>query len=78
LVKEQISIEFKHNQRPTESAIDNEIRDARRQADYVLLHIRSNIKKGRNKEPHESRTHYKGATDNLERRIDKTEAKRDF
>ncbi|WP_245859809.1 hypothetical protein [Spirosoma aerolatum] len=31
LLKEQILIEFKHNQRPTASAIDNEIRDARRQ-----------------------------------------------
>lgn len=46
LLKEQIWIEFKHNQRPTASAIDNEIRDARRQADYVLLHVRSKIKKG--------------------------------
>ncbi len=46
LVREQIKIEFKHNQRPTASAIDNEIRDARRQADYVLLHIQSKIKKG--------------------------------
>lgn len=46
LEREQIRIEFKHNQRPTASAIDNEIRDARRQADYVLLHIQSNVKKG--------------------------------
>lgn len=46
LVREQIKIEFKHNQRPTASAIDNEIRDARRQADYVLIHVQSRIKKG--------------------------------
>lgn len=46
LIREQIKIEFKHNQKPTASAIDNEIRDARRQADYILLHIQSKIKKG--------------------------------
>ncbi|PRY22945.1 hypothetical protein CLV58_14331 [Spirosoma oryzae] len=46
LLREQIVIEFKHNQRPTASAIDNEIRDARRQADYVVLDIRSSIRKG--------------------------------
>ena len=46
LLREQILIEFKHNQRPTASAINNEIRDARRQADYVLVHIQSKIKKG--------------------------------
>lgn len=45
LIREQIWIEFKHNQRATASAIDNEIRDARRQADYVLLHIESKIRK---------------------------------
>ncbi len=46
LMREQIWIEFKHNQRATASAIDNEIRAARRQADYVLIHIQSDIKKG--------------------------------
>jgi hypothetical protein len=40
LLREQIVIEFKHNQRPTASAIDNGIRDARRQADYIVLDIR--------------------------------------
>ena len=45
LIREQIKIEFKHNQRPTASAIDNEIRDARRQADYIVLHVQSKIKK---------------------------------
>ena len=47
LLKEQILIEFKHNQRPTASAIDNEIRDARRQADYILIHIKSSIEKSK-------------------------------
>lgn len=46
LMKENIRIEFKHNQKPTASAIDNELRDARRQADYVLIHVQSKIKKG--------------------------------
>lgn len=45
LLREQIVIEFKHNQRPTASAIDNEIRDARRQADYIVLDVRSSIRK---------------------------------
>ncbi|MBN8823840.1 MULTISPECIES: hypothetical protein [unclassified Spirosoma] len=45
LVKEQITIEFKHNQQPTTSAIEKEIRYAHRQADYVLIHIQSNIRR---------------------------------
>ena len=39
LVKEQIYIEFKHTQTPTAGAINNEIRDAQGQANYVLIHI---------------------------------------
>jgi hypothetical protein len=37
IVNEDIFIEFKHNERATQSAIDNEIRDARKQADYILI-----------------------------------------
>ncbi len=43
LVDEDIVIEFKHNLTSTPSAIENELRDAKRQADYVLLHIKSSI-----------------------------------
>ncbi|AQG82251.1 hypothetical protein AWR27_01490 [Spirosoma montaniterrae] len=43
LIEEQLIIEFKHNSTPTASAIENELRDAKRQADYVLLHIKSTI-----------------------------------
>ena len=43
LIKEQIYIEFKHNQTPTTGAINNEIRDAQGQANYVLIHIQSTI-----------------------------------
>jgi hypothetical protein len=37
IVNEDIIIEFKQNERATQSAIDNEIRDARKQADYILI-----------------------------------------
>lgn len=47
LIKEQIRIELKHNQTPTVSAIDNEIRDAQGQANYVLIHVRSAIERGK-------------------------------
>lgn len=43
LIKEQIYIEFKHNQTPTTGPINNEIRDAQGQANYVLIHIQSTI-----------------------------------
>lgn len=46
LIDEDIIIEFKHNTTPTASAIENEVRDAKKQADYVLLHIRSDLTKG--------------------------------
>ncbi|WP_018618144.1 hypothetical protein [Spirosoma luteum] len=46
LVNEKKLIEFKHNTTPTPSAIDNEIRDAHRQAETVLIHIQSTIKAG--------------------------------
>jgi hypothetical protein len=45
LIKEQIYIEFKHNQTPTTGAINNEIRDAQHQANYVLIHIQSTIRR---------------------------------
>ena len=45
LIEEQIVIEFKHNLTPTASAIENEVRDAKRQADYILLHIKSSLSK---------------------------------
>lgn len=38
-----IIIEFKHNEKATKSAIDNEIRDARKQADYILIDVQSDI-----------------------------------
>lgn len=46
LIKEQIYVEFKHNQTPTTGAINNEIRDAQGQANYVLIHIQSTIRRG--------------------------------
>jgi hypothetical protein len=46
LIDEAIVIEFKHNTTPTASAIENELRDAKKQANYVLLHIKSNLTKG--------------------------------
>ncbi|TAE33479.1 MAG: hypothetical protein EAZ91_02385 [Cytophagales bacterium] len=46
LIREKRLIEFKHNQTPTASAIDNEVRDAQKQSDLVLLHILSEIKPG--------------------------------
>lgn len=45
LIDEDIVIEFKHNTTPTASAIENELRDAKKQANYVLLHIKSQITK---------------------------------
>lgn len=46
LPDEQLVVEFKHNQTPTTSAIENEIRDGKRQADYVLIHVKSDLTKG--------------------------------
>ena len=45
-VEQDIVMEFKHNYTPTASAIENEVRDAKKQADYVLLHIKSEIDPG--------------------------------
>jgi hypothetical protein len=41
LIREGVRIEFKHNQQPTTSAIEKAIR----QADYVLIHIQSTIRR---------------------------------
>lgn len=46
LIDEDIVIEFKHNYSPTASAIENEVRAAKKQANYVLLHIKSDLSKG--------------------------------
>ena len=43
LIDEQLIIEFKHNYTPTASAIENEVRDAKKQADYILLHVMSEL-----------------------------------
>lgn len=43
LIKENQFIEFKHNTKPTRSAIENEIRKGKTQANYLLLHIKSKI-----------------------------------
>jgi hypothetical protein len=45
-IDEEIIVEFKHNQTPTASAISNELRDAKKQADHILLHINSALTKG--------------------------------
>ncbi|MEY4541321.1 MAG: hypothetical protein RLZZ306_3078 [Bacteroidota bacterium] len=37
IVNEDIIIEFKQNERATQSAIENEIRDAKKQAEYILI-----------------------------------------
>ena len=46
LIKENQFIEFKHNTKPTRSAIENEIRRGKTQANYLLLHIKSKIARG--------------------------------
>ena len=45
-IEQDIVVEFKHNTTPTVSAIANELRDGKKQANYVLLHIKSNLTKG--------------------------------
>lgn len=46
LIDEGIIIEFKYNSTPTASAVANELRDGKKQANYVLLHIGSDLTKG--------------------------------
>ena len=45
-IQEQVLVEFKQNQTPTSEAVDKELRKAKKQARYVVLHVRSNIRKG--------------------------------
>lgn len=45
LIREGVKIEFKHNQQPTTSAIEKAIRYANRQAEYVLIHVQSTIRR---------------------------------
>lgn len=46
LVCRSVQIEFKHNQEPTASAIDRELRSAKGQAESILLDVKSAVKKG--------------------------------
>jgi hypothetical protein len=46
LIDEKLIIEFKHNQTPTASAIENELRDAKKQADNILIHVQGELTKG--------------------------------
>jgi Contact-dependent growth inhibition CdiA C-terminal domain len=46
LIDQELVVEFKHNFTPTASAIENELRDAKKQANYVLLHIQCDLTKG--------------------------------
>lgn len=41
-----IEQEYKHNKKATISAIDNELRDAKKQSDHIVLNIKSKIKTG--------------------------------
>ena len=41
-----IEQEYKHNKKPTTSAIDNELREGKNQADHIVLSINSKIKTG--------------------------------
>ena len=43
IVNEDIIIEFKHNEKATKSAIENEIRDAKKQANYILIEASEGI-----------------------------------
>ncbi len=45
-IDEGIEVEFKYNLTPTISAVDNEIKYAKKQANHMVLHIMSNIEKG--------------------------------
>lgn len=45
LLEEKIHVEFKLNLRPTRSAIDSELRKAKDQAEYIVLDMRSKIRK---------------------------------
>lgn len=44
-IEENIVVEFKHNYAPTASAIEREMRNAKKQADHILIHTMSGITK---------------------------------
>jgi hypothetical protein len=46
LVDENIRVEFKQNNKPTHSAIENELRYARTQSAHIVLHVASKLRKG--------------------------------
>lgn len=44
-IEQNIIVEFKHNYTPTASAIEREVRNAKKQADHILIHVMSSISK---------------------------------
>ena len=44
-IEQDIVVEFKHNYTPTASAIEREVRNAKKQADHILIHVMSSISK---------------------------------
>lgn len=46
LIDEGIIAELKHNYTPTASAIEREVRNAKKQANHILIHVMSDITKG--------------------------------
>ena len=45
-IEQDIIVEFKHNYTPTASAIEREVRNAKKQANHILIHVMSGISKG--------------------------------
>lgn len=45
-IDQDIIIEFKHNYTLTASAIEREVRNAKKQADHILIHVMSDVTKG--------------------------------
>ncbi len=45
-IEQDIVVEFKHNYIPTASAIEREVRNAKKQADHILIHVMSSLTKG--------------------------------
>lgn len=44
-IDQEIVVEFKHNYTPTASAIEREVRNAKKQANHILIHVMSGITK---------------------------------
>lgn len=42
-IEQDIVVEFKHNYTPTASAIEREVRIAKKQANHILIHVMSDI-----------------------------------